>query len=131
MKNKAIGPAWEDVEKQLYTPEEIGASDLRAAIMCELIDARNEKGISQKKLEVLSGVKQPVIARMEAGTTSPRLDTVLKVLAALGKTLKIVPINNQDGDSVNQTKTYQYDPKVLGVPKKSEGNTAEYNLDKK
>lgn len=49
MKNKAIGPAWEDVEKQLYTPEEIGASDLRAAIMCELIDARNEKGISQKK----------------------------------------------------------------------------------
>lgn len=121
----------EDVEKQLYTPEEIGASDLRAAIMCELIDARNEKGISQKKLEVLSGVKQPVIARMEAGTTSPRLDTVLKVLAALGKTLKIVPINNQDGDSVNQTKTYQYDPKVLGVPKISEGNTAEYNLDKK
>ena len=120
MKNKAIGPAWEDVEKQLYTPEEIGASDLRAAIMCELIDARNEKGISQKKLEVLSGVKQPVIARMEA-----------KVLAALGKTLKIVPINNQDGDSVNQTKTYQYDPKVLGVPKISEGNTAEYNLDKK
>jgi len=99
--------------------------------MCELIDARNEKGISQKKLEVLSGVKQPVIARMEAGTTSPRLDTVLKVLAALGKTLKIVPINNQDGDSVNQTKTYQYDPKVLGVPKISEGNTAEYNLDKK
>ena len=57
MKNKAIGPAWEDVEKQLYTPEEIGASDLRAAIMCELIDARNEKGISQEKLEVLSGRK--------------------------------------------------------------------------
>ena len=27
--------------------------------------------------------------------------------------------------------TYQYDPKVLGVPKISEGNTAEYNLDKK
>lgn len=94
MKNKAIGSAWEDVEKQLYTSVEIAASDLRAAIMCELIDARNEKGISQKKLEVLSGVRQPVIARMETGETNPRLDTVLKVLAALGKTLVIVPLNN-------------------------------------
>nr|WP_295182422.1 helix-turn-helix transcriptional regulator [Veillonella sp.] len=72
----------------------MAASDLRAAIMCELIDARNEKGISQKKLEVLSGVRQPVIARMETGETNPRLDTVLKVLAALGKTLVIVPLNN-------------------------------------
>ena len=47
------------------------------------------RGISQRKLEELSGVKQPVIARMENGTNSPQLDTVLKVLAALGKTLYI------------------------------------------
>ncbi|WP_444498856.1 helix-turn-helix domain-containing protein [Veillonella seminalis] len=92
MENKSIGPSWEEVESMLYTPEEIAISDLRVAIMCELIDARKERGISQKKLEILSGVKQPVIARMETGTTSPRLDTVLKVLAALGKTIKVVPL---------------------------------------
>ncbi|MEG1603452.1 MAG: helix-turn-helix transcriptional regulator [Cloacibacillus sp.] len=46
-------------------------------------------GISQKRLEALSGVKQPVITRMEKGYTSPQLDTVLKVLAPLGKTLYI------------------------------------------
>ncbi|MBQ3398089.1 MAG: helix-turn-helix domain-containing protein, partial [Synergistaceae bacterium] len=51
-----------------------------------------EKGISQKDLEELSGVKQPIIARMEKGSTSPRLSSVLKVLAPLGKTLAVVPI---------------------------------------
>ena len=53
---------------------------------------RKEKGISQKQLEELSGVKQPVIARMEKGYTSPQLDTILKLLLPLGKTLAIVPL---------------------------------------
>lgn len=78
----------------LLTSEEIAESNLRIALIGELIKARQEKGISQKKLEELSGVKQPVIARMERGATSPQIDTILKVLAPLGKTLAIVPIEN-------------------------------------
>lgn len=73
------------------TPDEIAESDLRVALIGELIKARKEKGISQKKLEELSGVKQPIIARMEKGTTSPQIDTILKILLPLGKTLAIVP----------------------------------------
>ena len=69
--NPAIGSSWEEIEKELFTPEEIAASNLRVALIGELIKARQEKGISQKKLEELSGVKQPIIARMEKGTTSP------------------------------------------------------------
>lgn len=83
---------WDDVEKELFTPEEIAESDLRVALIGELIKARQEKGISQKQLEELSGVKQPVIARMEKGYTSPQLDTILKLLVPLGKTLAIVPL---------------------------------------
>lgn len=79
----------------LLTPEEIAESNLRVALIGELIKARQEKGLSQKKLEELSGVKQPVIARMERGTTSPQLDTILKVLAPLGKTLAIVPLESR------------------------------------
>lgn len=94
--NPAIGRSWDEVEKELFTPEEIAASDLRVALIGELIKARQEKGISQKKLEEMSGVKQPIIARMEKGSTSPQLDTVLKVLASLGKTLAIVPIDATD-----------------------------------
>ena len=95
MKNKAVGSNWKDVRAELFSKEEILESDMRVAIMSELIEARNEKGISQKKLEEMSGVSQPVIARMETGKTSPQLDTVLKVLASLGKTLVVVPLEHE------------------------------------
>lgn len=90
-KNSAIGSSWDDVRKELFTPEEIAESDLRVAIMSELIKARQEQGISQRKLEELSGVRQPVIARMEKGDSVPKIDTVIKLLAPLGKTLAVVP----------------------------------------
>lgn len=88
--NKAIGNDALEFMDDILTPEEIAQSNLRVALIGELIKARQEKGFSQKKLEELSGVKQPVIARMEKGLTSPQLDTVLKVLAPLGKTLAVV-----------------------------------------
>ncbi len=89
---KTLGKSWDEVRGELFTPEEIKESDLRVALISEIIEARNEKGISQKKLEELSGVKQPVIARLETGKTSPSLSTLLKILEPLGKTLAIVPI---------------------------------------
>ena len=89
----AIGGDALELIRSYYTPEELAASDLRVAMMIELSNARAEKGISQKRLEELSGVKQPIIARMERGITSPQIDTFLKVLAPLGKTLAIVPIS--------------------------------------
>ena len=84
---------WDEFEKTIFTPEEIAESNLRVALIGELIKARNEKGISQKKLEELSGVKQPIIARMENGHTNTQIETILKILAPLGKTLAVVPIS--------------------------------------
>lgn len=72
MKNSALGPTWDEVRKELFTPEEIAASDLRVALIGEWIKAR-EKGTHQKKLEALGGVKQQIIARMERGITSPQI----------------------------------------------------------
>ena len=94
-KNPAIGRSWDEVRAELFTEEEIAESDLRVSLIGELIKARQEQGISQKKLEELSGVKQPVIARMEKGITNPQLDTILKVLVPLGKTLAIVPLEGR------------------------------------
>lgn len=90
--NSAVGRDALEFTDALLTSEEVVESNLRVALIGELIKARQEKGVSQKKLEELSGVKQPVIARMENGTTSPQIDTVLKVLASLGKTLAVVPL---------------------------------------
>ena len=93
--SNAVGRDALEFVDSLLTPEEIAESDLRAALIGELIKARQEKGLSQKKLEELSGVKQPIIARMEKGITNPQIDTVLKVLAPLGKTLAVVPLENR------------------------------------
>jgi len=93
-KNKYIESltSWEDVKNELFTPEELAASELRVELMIQIARARKENGITQKKLEEMSGVRQPVIARMETGATSPQLDTVMKVLAALGKKLVITDL---------------------------------------
>jgi Predicted transcriptional regulator with C-terminal CBS domains len=90
----AVGADALEFMESILTPEEIAESELRVAIIGELIKARQEKGISQKKLEELSGVKQPIIARMEKGSTNPQLTTILKLLAPLGKTLAVVPLEN-------------------------------------
>ena len=86
---------WKEIRPQLYTAEEIRESDLRVAIIGELIKARHVNGLTQKELEVMSGVAQPVIARMERGTTDPQLSTVIKILASLGKTLAVVPLEQR------------------------------------
>ena len=96
MSNTAIGSNWTDVRNDLFTKEEIAATDLRVAIISELIRARKELGISQKQLEELSGVKQPVIARIETGKSTPQLDTLLKILGCLEKTLAIVPLSKSE-----------------------------------
>ena len=90
--SSVIGDSWDEVERELFNPSEIAESKLRAELIGEIIKARQEKGISQKKLEEISGVKQPVIARMEKGYTSPQVDTLLKILVSLGKKLAVVPI---------------------------------------
>jgi DNA-binding XRE family transcriptional regulator len=95
MSKKKISPrgtTWDELEKELFTPEEIEESNVRVAIISEMIKAREESGITQKQLEEMSGIKQPVISRMEKGTTDPQLSTVLKVLNSLGKTLRVVPM---------------------------------------
>lgn len=83
---------WQALRRALFSPEEIAESDLRVALIGELIKARNEKGITQRRLEELSGVRQPIIARIEKGNISPQIGTLIKMLAPLGKTLGIVPL---------------------------------------
>ena len=87
------GIKWDDVKYDLFTAEEIQAAELRISIIDEIAKAREEQGISQRRLADLSGIKQPMIARIEKDSTSPKLETVLKLLLPLGKTLVIAPLN--------------------------------------
>ena len=96
MKNKHISPIgddWDELRETLLSPEERMETDIKIALLGEIINARQANGLTQKQLEEASGVKQPVIARLERGSTDPQLSTLIKVLAPLGKTLAIVPLN--------------------------------------
>ena len=64
----------------------------RKSLLSALTKARQDAGLSQKQLEILSGVAQPCIARTEKGTTDPKLSTLLKLLEPLGLTLSITNI---------------------------------------
>jgi DNA-binding XRE family transcriptional regulator len=70
---------------------EMAEIKLRTQIIGELIKARNGAGITQKELEAISGVSQPLIARIEKGKTDPQITTILRMLDPLGMTLAIVP----------------------------------------
>ncbi len=62
----------------------------------KMIEAREKKGLSQRDLAELSGVKQPAIARLESMKATPQIDTLLKILAPLGYTLSITPIKKEN-----------------------------------
>lgn len=70
--------------------------EIKAELITELIRTRNKLGVSQKKLEILSGVKQPIIARIEKGYVNPNISTLLKLLVPLGKTLYIDDLYEND-----------------------------------
>ena len=90
----------EEYDKDHFTPEEISQSDLQAALIAAMIETRKEKNMSQRDLEKASGVKQPVIARIERGENSPQINTLLKLLVAMDKTLAIVPLKSVAKQSV-------------------------------
>lgn len=59
-------------------------------IIKKITSLRTEKGLTQHDLAKITGIKQPVIARMEKGTTNPRLDTVIKIVDALEHELTLI-----------------------------------------
>ena len=75
----------------LYAPPD-DIEKYRQSLLAELVKARQNAGLSQKQLEILSGIAQPCIARTEKGTTDPKLSTLLKMLEPLGLTLSITSI---------------------------------------
>jgi len=63
------------------------------SLIGKMIEARESKGLSQRELAEVSGIKQPAIARLESMKTTPQIDTLFKVLHPLGYTLEIVPLS--------------------------------------
>lgn len=74
-------------------PVERERINFEVSLIGKMIEAREEKGLSQRELAEISGVKQPAIARLESMNATPQIDTLFKVLHPLGYTIEIVPLN--------------------------------------
>lgn len=85
--NSAIDGTWDELQKEIFTAEEIEESNLKVALIGELLKAKQEKSISQEKYTEL-------VTQLEENSESQQIDTILKILVPLGKTLAIVPLEN-------------------------------------
>lgn len=63
-------------------------------IIDRLIEERNKQGKTQRDIAEASGFPQSVIARLESKKVTPKLDTLLKIAAALNQSVVIIPDNN-------------------------------------
>lgn len=62
-------------------------------IISEIVATRHERGLTQERVASSMGFKQSMVARIETNHGAPRIDTLLRMLAALGKTLAVVDID--------------------------------------
>jgi len=92
--NKKKYLTWEEVRENLnITPEQEAEIQLEKDLIKATIEARERLKLSQRDLSEKSGVRQPVIARMERLVNSPQTSTLMKLLYAMGYTLKVVPLD--------------------------------------
>ena len=83
---------WDEFEKSLnITPEQELEIQLQMDIIEATIEARKKNKLTQRELSKKSGVKQPVIARIEKCVNSPQTSTLIKLLYPMGYTLRVVP----------------------------------------
>lgn len=77
-------------------PEKWEIDDIYTDIIANIIDRRDKLGWSQEELAEKCGLKQSAIARFEMCTNVPRLNTVLKIIVALGLRLSVIRKQNED-----------------------------------
>lgn len=90
--SKHVGSSFDEFLASNFREEDIKFIQAKAKLLGEIIDARQELQLTQKKLEALSGIKQPMIAKIENGNVNPSLDSLLRLLVSMDKTIKVVPI---------------------------------------
>lgn len=69
---------------------ELRAFDARFRLAAELLAARTSAHMSQKELAARSGVQQAEISKIERGEVIPKISTMDRLLAPLGRRLAVI-----------------------------------------
>ena len=88
---------WEDFKKNAKDvnpdiKEDIEEMETLALIVSAIIEKRNELGYSQRELAEICGLPHSSVARIEACTVKPKVETLIKIMKPLGLTLSAVSI---------------------------------------
>lgn len=87
MKLAALKSRKQVLEKDLKDPafrEQWERSALARAVALRLVGYRSDHGLSQVQLAKKLGMKQPMVARLEAGEKNPTWDTLVRLSERLG-----------------------------------------------
>ena len=87
---------WEDFKKDAKTidpnvKQDIEEMETLAAIVSAIIERRNELGYSQRELADICGLPHSSVARIEACTVKPKVETLIRIMIPLG--LKLSAVN--------------------------------------
>lgn len=85
---------WDEYKEQVKSTDPIGKelieeAEAEASIISAMIRQRDALGLSQRELAALCGMPQSSVARIESYKTTPRLDTLIKMLNHLDLTLTV------------------------------------------
>lgn len=67
-------------------------------LVWQLVKKRKELGLSQREVAKLSGIRQPMIARIEKGKTIPRIDTFVKLCMVLDFHIQLLNTNIKENN---------------------------------
>ena len=87
-----------------------------------VVKARRKSGLTQTQLEEKSGIKQPVIARIEKGISCPNIDTLLKLLNPMGKKLEVVDKNKKMSQIEREIEKRKKEVEIANVLSRVDGS---------
>lgn len=99
-KDNTIEELWEELKTGDKDKDaDLNIADMVSEIIFKIVKERNIKGLTQRDLAKLTGLKQPAIARLESLQTMPRIDTLAKIVYYLDLDFKVVDL--YDNNYVN------------------------------
>ena len=90
--HKYVGRSFDDYLNETLTQDELKLVKAKTDFLLQLIDLRKEANLTQSELGKMVGLKQSTIAKIEKGVISTSFDNLFKMLAVMGKTIKITPL---------------------------------------
>lgn len=86
--------SWNDYKNFVKNEDSTAKKDIEemeelARIVGAIIEKRNSLGLSQRELADICGIPQSSVARIETFKTTPKIDTLLKIMQPLGLKLTV------------------------------------------